>query len=154
MERPSYLEWIYMKWLKWTKSLGPWCLKLLRMKMKFWNHEWEACTNLVRKTRRERRLRAPYLSFDGINIRTMELRRRRKWWSLPPWRSHARRREWRVQVVIFKSKLWEMMRYDAKLVMYSIDKLEWPLYRPWGDVHQLTIRGWFSFWIFRRKWLK
>jgi len=40
--------------------------------------------NLVRKTRKERRLRAPYQYFDGRNLKStcMKLERRKKWISL------------------------------------------------------------------------
>ena len=44
----------------------------------------------------------------------------------------------KVQVCDFRE---QMMRKDAKLVMCSIDKFEWPLYRPGGMCKRLLQMG-------------
>ena len=79
--------------------------RLKEWKIKFWNQEWEACTNLVRKTRREETLKAPYQSFDGKNLKStcMKLGRRKKWTSLSLGWARANR-EWRVPNWFFKEQ--------------------------------------------------
>ena len=74
-----------------------------------WDHEWEACINLVRKTIRERRLRAPYQSFDGRNLKStcIKVGRRKKWTPLSLGSAHANGEE--------RAPLWCLKRHEGEV---------------------------------------